>query len=83
MSKNFAMIGVAGYIADRHVRAIRDTGNVLVASLDKFDSVGFMDSFFPEADFFVEFCHQLLFFKAIAKYDQQIIVAPGFFYILE
>ena len=53
--KNFALIGVAGYIAVRHVRAIKDTGNRLVASLDRFDSVGFMDSYFPEADFFTEF----------------------------
>jgi UDP-N-acetyl-2-amino-2-deoxyglucuronate dehydrogenase len=53
--KNFALIGVAGYIAVRHVRAIRETGNTLVASLDRFDSVGFIDSYFPEADFFIEF----------------------------
>jgi UDP-N-acetyl-2-amino-2-deoxyglucuronate dehydrogenase len=53
--KNFALIGVAGYIAVRHVRAIKETGNSLVASLDRFDSVGFMDSFFPDADFFTEF----------------------------
>jgi UDP-N-acetyl-2-amino-2-deoxyglucuronate dehydrogenase len=55
MEKNFAVIGVAGYIAVRHVRAIRETGNHLVAALDRFDSVGFMDSYFPEADFFTEF----------------------------
>jgi UDP-N-acetyl-2-amino-2-deoxyglucuronate dehydrogenase len=54
-TKNFAIIGVAGYIAVRHLRAIRDTGNHLIAALDKFDSVGIMDSYFPEADFFVEF----------------------------
>lgn len=53
--KNFALIGVAGYIAVRHVRAIKETGNSLVASLDRFDSVGFMDSYFPDADFFTEF----------------------------
>ena len=53
--KNFAMIGVAGYIAPRHLRAIKDTGNDLVAAVDKFDSVGILDSFFPHADFFVEF----------------------------
>ena len=53
--KNFALIGVAGYIAIRHLRAIRDTGNHLVATLDKFDSVGQIDDFFPEADFFVEY----------------------------
>ena len=52
--KNFALIGVAGYIAPRHVRAIKDTGNRLVAAYDKFDSVGIMDSFFPEASFFTE-----------------------------
>ncbi|MFC2129516.1 Gfo/Idh/MocA family protein [Bacteroidota bacterium] len=55
MSKNFAMIGIAGYIASRHVKAIKETENDLVAALDKFDSVGFVDSFFPDADFFVEF----------------------------
>jgi len=55
MSKNFGIIGIAGYIAERHVRAIRDTGNTLIAALDKFDSVGFVDSYFPDSDFFVEF----------------------------
>ena len=53
--KNFALIGVAGFIAPRHLQAIRDTGNNLVAALDKFDSVGIMDSYFPQADFFTEF----------------------------
>lgn len=54
-SKNFALIGIAGYIAIRHLKAIKDTGNVLVAALDKFDSVGFIDNYFPNADFFVEY----------------------------
>ncbi len=53
--KNFGIIGVAGYIAVRHLRAIKETGNNLLASLDKFDSVGLIDSYFPESDFFVEF----------------------------
>lgn len=53
--KNFALIGAAGYVAPRHLRAIKDTGNQLIAALDKFDSVGVMDSYFPKADFFVEF----------------------------
>lgn len=53
--KNFGLIGVAGYIAVRHLRAIKDTGNNLLASLDKFDSVGILDSYFPNSDFFVEF----------------------------
>ncbi|MFD0863142.1 Gfo/Idh/MocA family protein [Sungkyunkwania multivorans] len=53
--KNFALIGVAGYIAPRHLMAIKETGNNLIAALDKFDSVGIMDSYFPNADFFVEY----------------------------
>jgi UDP-N-acetyl-2-amino-2-deoxyglucuronate dehydrogenase len=53
--KNFGLIGVAGYIAVRHLKAIKDTGNNLLASLDRFDSVGLIDSYFPQSDFFVEF----------------------------
>jgi UDP-N-acetyl-2-amino-2-deoxyglucuronate dehydrogenase len=53
--KNFAIIGVGGYIAVRHLRAIKDTGNILLASLDRSDSVGIIDSYFPESNFFVEF----------------------------
>ena len=53
--KKFALIGAAGYIAPRHMKAVKDTGNVLLAAYDKFDSVGVMDSYFPEADFFTEF----------------------------
>ncbi len=53
--KKFALIGAAGYIAPRHMKAIKETGNILVAALDKSDSVGIMDSYFPEANFFTEF----------------------------
>ena len=53
--KNFALIGAAGYIAPRHMKAIKDTGNEIVAALDKFDSVGILDTYFPNADFFTEF----------------------------
>ena len=53
--KNFVLIGAAGYVAPRHLRAIKDTGNQLLAALDKTDSVGIMDRYFPKADFFVEF----------------------------
>jgi len=53
--KNFGIIGVAGYIAVRHLHAIKETGNNLLASLDRFDSVGRIDNYFPESDFFVEF----------------------------
>ncbi len=51
---NFALIGAAGYIAPRHMKAIKDTGNHLVAALDPFDSVGVIDNYFPEAHFFTE-----------------------------
>jgi UDP-N-acetyl-2-amino-2-deoxyglucuronate dehydrogenase len=53
--KNFALIGAGGYIAPRHMQAIRDTGNRLVAAMDPSDSVGILDSHFPEAHFFTEF----------------------------
>jgi UDP-N-acetyl-2-amino-2-deoxyglucuronate dehydrogenase len=52
--KNFALIGASGYIAPRHLKAIKDTDNKLLAALDRFDSVGIMDSYFPDTAFFVE-----------------------------
>ena len=54
-SKNFALTGLAGYIAPRHLQAIKDTGNRLVAAVDPHDSVGIIDSYFPQASFFTEF----------------------------
>jgi UDP-N-acetyl-2-amino-2-deoxyglucuronate dehydrogenase len=53
--KRFALIGAAGFIAPRHMQAIRDTGNELVAALDPKDSVGVIDTYFPRANFFTEF----------------------------
>jgi UDP-N-acetyl-2-amino-2-deoxyglucuronate dehydrogenase len=53
--KNFAIIGAAGYIAPRHMAAIRDTDNRVTAAFDPNDSVGIIDSFFPDANFFTEF----------------------------
>lgn len=53
--KQFALIGAAGYIAPIHMKAIRDTGNQLLAAFDPVDSVGVMDNYFPDADFFTEF----------------------------
>ena len=52
---NFAITGVAGYVAPRHLKAIRDTGNRLVAAVDPHDSVGVLDSYFPDVAFFTEF----------------------------
>jgi UDP-N-acetyl-2-amino-2-deoxyglucuronate dehydrogenase len=53
--KNFAITGVAGYIAPRHLKAIKETGNNLIAALDPHDSVGILDQYFPDAAFFTEF----------------------------
>ena len=53
--KAFALIGAAGYVAPRHLRAIKETGGALRAALDPSDSVGVIDSYFPEARFFTEF----------------------------
>lgn len=53
--KNFVIIGSAGYIAPKHLKAIKETNNQLIASVDKNDSVGILDSFFPKAAFFTEF----------------------------
>ena len=52
--ENFALIGAAGYIAPRHMNAIKETGNIIIAALDPMDSVGIIDSYFPNADFFIE-----------------------------
>jgi len=54
MIQNFALIGAAGFIASRHMKAIKDTGNNLVAAVDPFDCVGILDSYFPDTNFFVE-----------------------------
>ena len=53
--RNFALIGAAGYIAPRHMQAIKATGNQLVAAVDPSDSVGIIDNHFPNASFFTEF----------------------------
>lgn len=53
--KNFALIGAAGYIAERHMRAIKETNNTIIAATDAFDVMGRMDSFFPNAEFFLDY----------------------------
>lgn len=52
---NFGLIGASGYIAPRHMRAIKDTDNELIAALDPYDGIGIMDSYFPQAYFFTEY----------------------------
>ena len=53
--KNFILIGAAGYIAPRHMKAIKETGNNLIAAYDPYDGIGIIDSYFPKASFFTEF----------------------------
>ena len=80
--KNFAIIGAAGYIAPRHLQAVKDTGNTVLAALDKFDSVGIMDSYFPNADFFTEFerfdRHIEKIKRAGTKIDYVSICSPNY-----
>ena len=53
--KNFLLIGAAGYVAPRHMKAIKETGNNLLASFDPYDGVGIIDNYFPKSKFFIEF----------------------------
>ena len=64
----FALIGASGYIAPRHMKAITETGNELVAALDPYDGIGIMDSHFPQASFFTEFER---FDRFIDKYHRE------------
>jgi UDP-N-acetyl-2-amino-2-deoxyglucuronate dehydrogenase len=79
--KNFAITGIAGYIAPRHLKAIKDTNNNLIAAYDIFDSVGRLDSYFPEASFFTEFelfdrhCRKL---KTNYKIDYVSVCTPNY-----
>src|SRR5574344_1673772 len=82
--KKFAVIGVAGYIAPRHLQAIKDTGNQVVAALDKNDSVGIMDRYFPQCDFFLEperfdrHLYKLTRQKDDSKVDYVSICSPNY-----
>jgi UDP-N-acetyl-2-amino-2-deoxyglucuronate dehydrogenase len=71
MNKNFALIGAAGYIAPRHMKAIKDTKNNLLAAMDPSDSVGILDSYFPQSYFFTEFERFDRFIEKL-KYDDGI-----------
>ncbi|MCR4318148.1 MAG: Gfo/Idh/MocA family oxidoreductase [Planctomycetes bacterium] len=84
MKKNFAITGVAGYIAPRHLKAIKDTGNDLVCALDPHDSVGVIDSHFPDASYFREFerfdryVSKLAYEKAGMQIDYVTICSPNY-----
>ncbi|MBN8687135.1 MAG: Gfo/Idh/MocA family oxidoreductase [Chitinophagales bacterium] len=80
--KNFLLIGAAGYIAPRHMKAIRETGNNLLAALDPHDSVGILDTYFPDCHFFTEFerfdrhCDKLK--RAGVKIDYVVVCSPNY-----
>ena len=80
--KNFILIGAAGYIAPRHMKAIKETGNNLIAAYDPYDGVGVMDSHFPEAHFFTEFerfdRHIEKIKRAGTKIDYVSICSPNY-----
>ena len=81
---NFALIGVAGYVAPRHLKAIRDTGNTLVAVTDPFDAVGVLDQYFDDVDYFREFerfdrhIEKLRHKQSEKKIDYVSICSPNF-----
>jgi UDP-N-acetyl-2-amino-2-deoxyglucuronate dehydrogenase len=80
--KNFVLIGAGGYIAPRHMKAIKDTGNNLLAAVDKHDSVGVLDSYFPDSNFFTEFerfdrhCEKLK--RSGQKIDYVVVCSPNY-----
>jgi UDP-N-acetyl-2-amino-2-deoxyglucuronate dehydrogenase len=80
--KRFALVGAAGYIAPRHMKAIRDTGNNLVVAMDVNDSVGILDSHFPDAQFFTDFelfdAHVNAERRAGSALDYVSIASPNF-----
>jgi len=80
--KNFVLIGAAGYIAPRHMKAIKETGNNLIAAYDPYDGVGIMDSYFPQAHFFTEFerfdRHIEKLKRADIKIDYVSICSPNY-----
>jgi UDP-N-acetyl-2-amino-2-deoxyglucuronate dehydrogenase len=78
----FALIGAAGYIAPRHLRAIKDTGNDLVAAMDPNDTVGILDSYYPDARFFTEFERFDRYVDLLRRRDQSVdyvsIASPNY-----
>jgi UDP-N-acetyl-2-amino-2-deoxyglucuronate dehydrogenase len=80
--KNFALIGASGYIAPRHLKAIKETGHNLLVAMDINDSVGIMDSHFPDAEFFTEFEDFTAFVEDCAmkaqKLDYISICSPNY-----
>lgn len=83
--KKFGIIGAAGYIAPRHLKAIKETGHNLVVAMDVNDSVGVMDSHFPEAEFFTEFEEFSGFIEDLKQKNQKLdylaICSPNYLHL--
>lgn len=83
--KRFGLIGAGGYIAPRHLKAIKETGNDLVVAMDINDSVGVMDSHFPQAEFFTEFEEFAGFIEDCRlrheKLDYMVICSPNYLHL--
>ena len=83
--KRFGLIGVGGYIAPRHLKAIKETGGDLIVAMDINDSVGVMDGYFPEAEFFTEFEEFASFVEDLhfsgVKLDYLVICSPNYLHL--
>ena len=83
--KTFGLIGAAGYIAPRHMKAIKDTGNNLLVAIDKSDSVGILDSYFPSVDFFTEFEEFSAYIEDLKQKKQKLdfisICSPNYMHL--
>ena len=83
--KRFAIIGAAGFVAERHIRAIKETGNELVCTMDIFDVMGRMDNYFPEAEFFTSEDELIMFLQLCKSEDNPIdfisICSPNYLHI--
>lgn len=78
MSKNFAIIGAAGYIAPRHLKAIKEVGGNLVAALDVADSVGVLDQYFPNSEFFIDEFSFYDFLMDKNPVDYLVVCSPNY-----
>jgi UDP-N-acetyl-2-amino-2-deoxyglucuronate dehydrogenase len=80
MAMNYVLLGAAGFVAPRHMKAIKETGGNLIAAMDKNDSVGIIDSYFPDAEFFTEFenLDRFLYRKDTPKIDYVVVCTPNY-----
>jgi len=79
--KNFALIGAAGFVAERHLKAIKDTGNRLIVATDPFDVVGRLDSYFPDTEFFTDF-QQFEHYITTRPIDYTSICTPNYLHAM-